>query len=117
MEGNSITQRVRELIEKKDSLFKLFGMKVTECTAGNSTVTMKVDKTHLNAAEICHGGTIFSLADVAFALASNSHGQVALAIDMSISYLRPAKAGDLINKLVALLKATSFITESNHFKQ
>jgi acyl-CoA thioesterase len=135
----SIPQRVKALIEKSDRLIELFGMKITSCGAGSSSVSMRVEKNHLNAAGICHGGTIFSLADVAFALASNSHGQIALALDMSISYMRPVNAGEQLtatcrerqrgsriatyiievsdssHELVALLKATSFIKDSRHF--
>ena len=141
MKEKSTAERVRGLIEKKDRLLDLFGMQVVECSAGYSSVMMKIEKDHLNAADICHGGTIFALSDVAFALASNSHGHVALALDMSISYLRPVKAGETItarcserhrsrriatyiievsdsqDELVALLKATSFIKDSRHFKE
>jgi acyl-CoA thioesterase len=141
MEEKSTADRVRGLIEEKDMLIELFGMQVIECSAGRSAVRMKVEKKHLNAADICHGGAIFALSDVAFALASNSHGRIALALDMSISYLRPVKAGEIItarcrerqrtkriatyiievsdssDELVALLKATSFIKDSLHFKE
>ena len=141
MKEKSTADRVRDLIEEKDRLIELFGMQVIECKAGCSAVRMKVEKNHLNAADICHGGTIFALSDVAFALASNSHGRIALALDMSISYLRPVKAGETItarcrerqrskriatyiievsdssDELVALLKATSFIKDSIHFKE
>jgi acyl-CoA thioesterase len=41
------------------------------------------------------GGAIFTLADLAFAVASNSHGQLALAINANISYLNAVSAGTL----------------------
>jgi acyl-CoA thioesterase len=47
----------------------------------------------LNFHGIPHGGAVFSLADAAFAAASNSHGQTALALSMTISYLAAAAAG------------------------
>ena len=96
---------------------------------------MNVGRGHVNSANVCHGGAIFSLADVAFALACNSHGSLALAIDMSISFLRPVPVGELItaccvekhrsrslgsyhievknrkDQIVALLKATAFVTD------
>ena len=110
-------------------------MKIQEVRAGKAVVHMVVGEHHINSAQVCHGGTIFSLADVAFALACNSHGFLALAIDMSISFLRPVSVGELItasciekhrsrklgsyhievtntsNQLVALLKATAFVTD------
>jgi acyl-CoA thioesterase len=39
---------------------------------------------------------LFSLADTAFGLASNSHGVVAAGIDAHITYPRTVKAGDIL---------------------
>ena len=141
MKKDSIAPRIMELIGSGDRLIGLFGMEIIECREGSSSVGMRVKDAHLNAAGICHGGTIFSLADVAFALASNSHGRIALALDMSISYTKPAAVGayltarcrekqrgkkiahyiievkDSEGVLVALLKATSFIKDTSHFEE
>ena len=54
---------------------------------------MTVADQHLNAADVVHGGALFTLADLVFAVASNSHGQLALGINVSISYLKAARAG------------------------
>lgn len=40
-----------------------------------------------------HGGVIFSVADVAFGTACNSHGEPAVALSMTISYLTAVAAG------------------------
>jgi acyl-CoA thioesterase len=89
-------EEVRKLIEERDRILSLFGMKVLSLKAGESVVRMKVEDEHLMAAGFCHGGVIFSLADVAFALACNSHGTLSLALDMSISFLKPVKRGELL---------------------
>ena len=86
-----ILLKVKEKIEKHDMLLNLFNMKVENLTPGHSEVSMKVEATHTNAAGVCHGGVVFSLADVAFALASNSHGNMALAMDVSISFIKAVK--------------------------
>jgi acyl-CoA thioesterase len=44
---------------------------------------------------LVHGGALFTLADFAFAAAANSHDEVAVAINASISYLKGIKAGTL----------------------
>jgi acyl-CoA thioesterase len=49
----------------------------------------------MNAANVVQGGAIFTLADLAFAVASNSHGQLALAINVNISFLKAATTGIL----------------------
>jgi len=89
----SITEKIREHIEKYDRLIHQFDMKVVDVRPGRSIVSMEVGTEHLNAAGLCHGAVIFSLADVAFALAANSHGDMALALEISINYLRPAAEG------------------------
>jgi len=40
-----------------------------------------------------HGGVIFSLADIAFGAACNSHGEPAVALNMTISFLTAAPPG------------------------
>ena len=129
--------KVKEKIESYDMLLKLFNMKVDEISLGHSEVSMVVNNTHTNAAGVCHGGVIFSLADVAFALASNSYGNIALAMDVSISFIKAVKPGTKIraicdekhrgrstaqyiievkddkDKLVSLIKATAFRFEES----
>ncbi len=90
---------VREHIEKRDRLIELFGMKIEKVEPGKADVIMTVTENQLNAASLCHGGAIFSLADVAFALACNSHGIMALALEVSINYLRPAKKGETLKAM------------------
>jgi phenylacetic acid degradation protein PaaD len=51
---------------------------------------------HLNFNGSCHGGVIFTLADTAFGLASNSHGAVAAGIDAHITFQLPARVGDTL---------------------
>jgi acyl-CoA thioesterase len=50
---------------------------------------------HKNSHGTVHGGAIFTLADTAFALASNSHGIPAAAINAHISYVKAATSGTL----------------------
>jgi acyl-CoA thioesterase len=42
-----------------------------------------------------HGGAIFSLADAVFSIASNSHGALAVAINVSISFFKATTKGTL----------------------
>ncbi|MBN2468316.1 MAG: hotdog fold thioesterase, partial [Deltaproteobacteria bacterium] len=43
--------------------------------------------------DIAHGGAIFTLADLAFAVAANSHGTVAVAVSVTISFLKAVTGG------------------------
>jgi len=42
---------------------------------------------------MAHGGAIFSLIDAAFEVASNSHGTMAVALNMNVYYLAPPEKG------------------------
>ncbi|RLD92803.1 MAG: hydroxyphenylacetyl-CoA thioesterase PaaI [Aquificota bacterium] len=91
-----IAQKVKNYIGKHDRLVGLLGARIEEVTPGYARVTLTVDDKHLNAANVCHGGVLFTLADLAFALASNSHGQTALALEVSFSFLKAAVEGDQV---------------------
>jgi acyl-CoA thioesterase len=56
---------------------------------------MEIKDHHLNGVGIVHGAAIFTLADLVFAMASNSHGTVAVAVNASISFLKAASGGTL----------------------
>jgi acyl-CoA thioesterase len=48
----------------------------------------------VNGLGITHGGAIFTLADTAFSLASNTYNERTVAAHCSISFLRPTRLGD-----------------------
>ncbi len=77
----------------QDPFAKWMGIELQELRPGYSRLTMMVTPRMLNFHGIPHGGAIFSLADAAFGAASNSHGQTALALSMTISYLAVTGAG------------------------
>ncbi|MCX7017053.1 MAG: PaaI family thioesterase [Candidatus Sumerlaeota bacterium] len=73
------------------------GIELVDVSPGYARVHMTVDPAlHFNAVGAVHGGAIFTLADFAFAVASNSHGTVAMGINVSISYLKAVAEGELI---------------------
>jgi acyl-CoA thioesterase len=71
------------------------GVELVEVSPGRAKVRMEIGEQHLNSHRTVHGGAIFTLADTAFALASNSHGVPAAAINAHISYLTAARSGIL----------------------
>jgi len=80
---------------KKDKYAELTGIKLLEVSEGRARAMLEINETHLNSAGTVHGGAIFTLADFAFAAASNSHGTVAIAINSSISFFKAVSAGIL----------------------
>lgn len=72
------------------------GMTLEEVGEGRARTRLAVGPEHLNAAGVVQGGAVFTLADLAFAAASNSRGHVALAIEAHVTFLRPVRAGVLV---------------------
>ncbi len=87
-------QNVRNFL-KNDRFAELCGIELLELSQGRARAKLDVKDYHLNGANIAHGGAIFSLADLAFAAASNSHGTIAVAINASISFLKAVCGGTL----------------------
>jgi len=80
---------------KNDRFAALTGIEIVDVSKGFCKAKMEIANKHLNAANVVQGGAIFTLADFAFALASNSHGQLALAINVNISFLKGKSSGTL----------------------
>lgn len=83
----------KEFISSRDRFARLLGIELLEVGPGYAKATMPVNDEHKNGLGIAHGGAVFSLADVAFAAASNSRGAAAVAINVSISYVCAGKEG------------------------
>jgi acyl-CoA thioesterase len=71
------------------------GVELVHVEAGRAVARLRVGPEHMNAAGVVQGGAVFTLADFAFAVASNSRGNVALAIEAHVTFLRPVRAGVL----------------------
>lgn len=77
----------------QDPFARFLGIELLELREGYSRVAMTVEEHMLNFHGIPHGGVIFSLADAAFAAASNSHGQTAVALNVSMNFLAAVPVG------------------------
>jgi acyl-CoA thioesterase len=76
-----------------DLFARHLGIEVVEYSPGRARARMEIKSHHLNSAGILHGGATFALADAVFAVASNSHGTLAVAINAGISYLKAVRRG------------------------
>ena len=87
-------EEIARFMEENDRVANFYQMKVKEVRKGYALVELLVGDSALNAAGVCQGGVIFSLADFAFAVASNSYGNVALATSANINFMKPALKGE-----------------------
>jgi len=85
---------VRALV-RRDRFAARQGIRLVEVREGYARATMRLGPGHLNGVGVAQGGAIFTLADLAFAACCNSHGTVAVALDVSITFARAAVKGTL----------------------
>jgi acyl-CoA thioesterase len=80
---------------KMDRFAEFLGIELLEAGEGYARSRMQIRNEHLNGIGTVHGGAIFTLADFTFAVASNSHGKVTVAINADISFMNAAIEGAL----------------------
>jgi len=88
------SQRMVEVFGR-DQFARENGMRAVEVRPGYARTEMTVEPRHLNAVGILQGGALFTLADLAFAAASNSYGVVAVACQADISCFKAVTSGKL----------------------
>jgi acyl-CoA thioesterase len=72
------------------------GMQLLAVGDGTATVRMTIGSAMVNGHAIAHGGFVFLLADTAFACACNSKGPVTVAAGADITFVAPARDGDVL---------------------
>jgi len=88
--------KVRKAIFKKvneEPFARKMNLKLVDLDDGYSVVEMKFTKDMENIFGMAHGGAIFALIDEAFETAGNSHGTVAVALNMNITYTAAPSPG------------------------
>ncbi len=90
--SNGSAESVRERIAA-DPYCETLGIDLVKLERGAARTELEIREDLLNFHGTPHGGAIYSLADAAFAAASNSHGETALALETNISYLDVVETG------------------------
>ena len=80
---------------KNDKFAERADIELLSVSPGQARAKMTLHPHHLNGYGTVQGGAIFTLADFAFAAASNSHGTVAVAINVSITFMKAGTTGTL----------------------
>ncbi len=82
-----------------DRFSQWLGIERLEERPGYCRIQMTVRPEMCNGMGIAHGGITFSLADSAFAFASNGHGPKAVSVETSISHLRAVHPGEVLTAI------------------
>ncbi len=88
------SERIAALFER-DRFSKENGVRAVEVRPGFARTEMTVEPHHLNSVGILQGGALFTLADFAFALASNSHGVLAVSCQADVTWFKAVRSGRL----------------------
>ena len=73
-------------------------IKLVSIGKGEAVAELVISEKHLNGVNIIQGGALFTLADFAFAAASNSHGRIAVAANATINFFKGISSGKLVAK-------------------
>lgn len=87
-------KRAIEDAVKREALAQTFHMELVELDTGTSVVQMRYDPAVMgNIYDRAHGGAIFALIDEAFETACQTHGTIAVALNVNVTYITsPDKA-------------------------
>lgn len=78
-----------------DKFALLAGVELLEAGNGYAKARMLIKPCHLNGGGVCQGGALFTLADFAFAAATNSHARLTLSVASSIHFFKSESKGFL----------------------
>ena len=98
---------IKELLNKNDRFAANAGCQITEINEHHAIAMMTVTKAHLNGGNVCQGGALFTLADLAIAALMNRQGQLTFGISNSIMFVTSAHEGDT-------LQAEAFFVSNHH---
>lgn len=87
---------IKEILNRTDHFAANAGCRLTEVDDEHAVAEMLVTQEHLNGGQVCQGGALFTLADLAIAALMNCRGQLTFGINNSIMFVSSAKEGDLL---------------------
>ena len=95
-DAQQMAERCAAIMWQDDHAARGLGIELLEVAPGMARLRMTVRPDMVNGHGSCHGGFIFTLADAAFSYACNTDNQRAVASGADISYLAPARTGDVL---------------------
>ena len=85
-------KKVIEAIKQRvaaEPFARKLGLRLLRLEPGYALVEMDLKSDMVNIFGMAHGGAIFSLIDEAFEISCNTHGTVAVALNITVTYHRP----------------------------
>ena len=95
-DNDQLAKKVVEKMMQDDLFSQWMKIEIIEISEGYSMIKLELREEMTNGLNVIHGGIIFSLADSAFAFACNNRNNLSMALDVSVSFNKAAKPGDLL---------------------
>jgi acyl-CoA thioesterase len=111
--GIHMDERVFDALRKRvleEPYAKMLGLELVKVESGYALIRMAFTERHHNIYGRCHGGAIFSLIDEAFQIASNSSGKIEIALNVSVSYMKAPRDGDVLTAEAKLVDSSRRIS-------
>jgi acyl-CoA thioesterase len=86
------------------------GMEIVSLEKGRARARMEIKPHHKNGLGTVHGGAIFTLADLAFAAASNSGDDPVTSINATMAFVKAAKEGLLFAEAWEVTRGSKLVT-------
>ena len=87
---------IKALLNRTDRFAANAGCQLTEVDDHHAVAVMTVTEGHLNGGNVCQGGALFTLADLAIAALMNNKGQLTFGISNSMMFVSSARLGDTL---------------------
>lgn len=89
-------EQAKDALMKQDGFSKWLDVQIEKVALGYCKLHYTIRPEMLNGFGTVHGGVLFSASDSALAFACNSHGTLSVALEVSISFTRPAFVGQVL---------------------
>ena len=92
---------------KEEPLARQFNMELVELATGHSVVEMTYDPVSMNNLyHRAHGGALYALSDEAFETAGQTHGTIAVAMNVNVTYMVSPDPGARLRAEASEIKRT-----------
>ena len=94
----------------RDKFCHFNGMEVVFAEKGLARARMEIKPHHLNGLDIVHGGAVFTLADLAFAAATNCGDEAVVSTNATISFIKAASDGIIFAEVKEISRSRKLVT-------
>ena len=89
-------EKLKDFLNTNDLFCRHCGIKLTSVAPGEAEAELTITREMMNSRNVVQGGAIMTLADFAFAGASNAMGRTTVSTGLNINFIRPGSGKKLI---------------------